>query len=402
MKITDAFLAAVEPTEKLTCYRDDEQPGLTLRVYPTGQKAWYLELRIRGRLYNRKVGPSHVYKTREARTIVRQLIGELIQGVDSQAELKARDKAAKKEASERRKAETIELACERYIQSVELKPATITFYKKLLGNGLKPYAGKILKEVDPELIRQAFAEISERVSALHATKCVRFIRTLCLWRELPNPIPQRLRLATSKPRQARLDPGDGVRIWKELQASIKTPSGAYVAIMLLTGCRTNELSSLTVGQVDLAAGYFKLADTKNGRDHKVYLSEQASKVITRFVKGKKPEEVVFERAKEGRLARSRLQEKKEWSNHDLRKLFAIVAMEIGIPYPVIKAALNHTSGDVTLAHYAHATPAQLRACWERVAAFYTRTECSTSKTINEPHYGQQNVLTKNLISIMQH
>lgn len=401
MKLTDAFAATVEPTESLVVYRDDEQPGLCLRVYPAGTKVWYLESRIRGRLYNRKIAPLAVYKTREARAIAKQWVGELIQGIDSQSDLKARDKAAKKEASLRRKAETIGQAAATYISTLPLKPATVLFYQKLVGNGLKPYANKILNEVDSDFIREIFDEISSRVTPLHATKCVRYIRTLCLWRELPNPVPNRMRLEGSKPRQARLDPQDGIKLWRHLSAASKTASGAYLAVMLLTGCRTNELSTLKVGQVDMAAGYFKLSNTKNGRDHKVYLSEKASEIVARFIKGKQPEDLVFQNAKEGRTVKEKLQGTKEWSNHDLRKLFAIVAMEIGIAYPVIKAALNHTSGDVTLAHYAHATPSQLRSCWDRIATYYTGQEWTASKTINEPLYGQPSESTSNLTSPMQ-
>lgn len=388
MKITDAFVSTVQPTQQLMVYKDDEQPGFRLRVYPAGTKIWYLETRIRGRLYNRKIGSATLYKTREARSLAKQLIGELVQGVDSQSNLKDRDREAKKAASERRHAETIEQASNQYLSTVDLKPATLKYYRKLITRGLNDYGRKILCEVDADFIRRIYEEISARVTPLHATKCVRYIRTLRLWRELDNPVPTRMRMAASKPRQARLEPSDGSRIWAMLQPYLTTSPGAYLALMLLTGCRSSELSNLLVEQVDLSEGYFRLKETKNGRDHKVYLSHAASEIIAPFVKGKEPGEVVFIRSKEGRSVKERLQSQKPWSNHDLRKLFAIVAMEIGVPYPVIKAALNHSTGDVTLTHYAQATPSQLRSCWEKVATFYTGStwnpSTSTKKPLSEP------------------
>ena len=402
MKLTDPIVASIQPSEKIESYRDDEQFGLTLRVYPNGTKNWYLEARLNGRLYNRKIAPVSVYKTREARMMVKQLIGELVQGKDAKLDRKQKLKAEREEAAKLRKAENIQKAHQKYVSTVQIKPSTVLFYKKLLENGLKPYSQTRLHEVDSDFIRSIFEEISSRVTPLHATKCVRYIRTLCLWRELPNPVPHRMRLESSKPRQARLDPQDGLLIWKRLQETPKRVSAAYLSVMLLTGCRTTELSTLKVGQVDLVAGYFKLADTKNGRDHRVYLSEPAAAIVARFMKGKDADEVVFTNAKEGRAIKEKLQDIKEWSNHDLRKLFAIVAMEIGIAYPIIKAALNHSTGDVTIAHYAHATPSQLRSCWERIGDYYTgKSKWNDLKTINEPLSGQQNVSVSPLTSPTQ-
>jgi integrase len=405
MKLTDAFVSAVQPTESVVVYRDDEQPGFCVRIYPTGVKIWYFESRIRGRLYNRKIAPVAVYKTREARALAKQWAGELVQGIDSQKQLKERDREATREASQRRRAETLSQAADTYLRTVELKPSSVGFYKKLLQGGLKRHSNLILKEITPDDIREIAADISERNSPLQAGKCVRFIRTLCLWRELPNPMPNRIRLAASKPRQARLEPEDGAKIWKALQSLVRKPSGAYLAVMLLTGCRTSELSNLTVGQVDFGSGSFQLANTKNGRDHKVYMSAPVLAIVSRLSKGKQVHEPVFAESKEGRTARKNMAYGKQWSNHDLRKLFAITAMEIGVPYPVIKAALNHSTGDVTLAHYAHATPTQLRSCWDRVAAFYTREQCTNSqdlKTFSEPLYEPQNGSTSNSTSTMQH
>ncbi len=400
MRLTDQFVAAVQATTTNAVYRDDEQPGFCLRVTSAGAKSWYLEARIRGQLYNRKIAPASIYKTREARAIARQWIGELTAGVDSKAALKESEQQAKKDAVKRKNAETIGSAAEAYIKAVELKPATVLYYQKLAGNGLKAYAGKILKEVDAEFIKEIFAEISDRTSPKHATKCVRYIRTLCIWRDMPSPIPPRLRLASSKPRQARLEPQDGVSLWSSLKTRIKSESEAYVAVMLFTGCRTNELSTLKVGQVDLVAGNFKLENTKNGRDHRVYMCEQVEKIMGRFMKNKGPDELVFPHARTGRNVRERKNEQHNWSNHDLRKLFAIVAMEIGIPYPVIKAAMNHSTTDVTLAHYAQATPSQLRNCWARVADFYEGKTCTNSTLIKEPQSALPNELTNGSTSSM--
>lgn len=401
MKLTDMFAAGVKPTQKLETYRDDDLRGFALFVYPTGVKTWYMESRINNKLFKRKIGNVQIYKCREARDIFKKWIGELAGGVDSKLELRNRMKQEKLEAEKLRKAETIQMASDAYLSTMNVKMTTWRFYTKLMENGLAPYAGKPLHEVDSDWIREAFEKISETNTPIQATKCIKYVKSLCLWRELGNPIPPRMRLATPKPRQARLDPQDGIAIWNAVQPYIKTVSGAYLATMLLTGCRTGELSTLTVGQVDMLEGYIKLLDTKNGRDHKVYLSKKASEIIARFIKGKNSSDLVFPKADNGRQVFRQIKGDKDWSNHDLRKLFAIVSMEIGVSYPVIKAALNHSTTDVTLAHYAQATPSQLRACWDHVSAYYTETKCKTSTSINKQPSEPQNESTSASTFLMQ-
>lgn len=401
MKLTDMFASSVKPTEKIEIYRDDDLRGFNLLVYPTGSKVWYLEARINHRLYKRKISSVQIFKCREARDICKKWIGELANGIDSKFDLRKRQKEAMIEAANSRKAETIQMASDAYLASMDLKKTTQRFYKTLMQGGLAPYAGKPLRDIDANWIREVSEKISETNTPIQATKCIKYVKSLCLWRELGNPIPPRMRLATPKPRQARLDPQDGIAIWGAIQPYIKTVSGAYLALMLLTGCRTGELSTLTVGQVDMLEGYIKLLDTKNGRDHKVYLSKKASEIVARFIEGKNSSDLVFPNADNGRLVIRRIKGDKDWSNHDLRKLFAIVSMEIGVSYPVIKAALNHSTTDVTLAHYAQATPSQLRACWDHVSAFYTETKCKTSTSINKQRSEPQKESTSGSTFLMQ-
>lgn len=374
-RLTDTFASTVEaPSTDRKYYRDDDQPGFGLVVFSSGTKRWIYEAEIFGKLVRKVLGDQKLYTAKQARMIAREVAGELRQGIDRFAIAKQKVEAEKAAAiAELKKSQTptIQTVVEEYLRKSDLKPETHRFYSNLLVRELQPYATKKLQFITSDDIEQIYSEISELRSPIRATKAINFIATLCTFKRWENPIPKGFKKAAPKARKARLEPTDGIRVWNALQPILSHVSGAYLGTMLLTGCRTAELNRLTVGEVDLVAGYFTMGDTKNGSSHRVYLSDAAIKVMTPFVEGREAGELVFEGADDGRYARNRVEGLPKWSNHDLRKAFAITAMETNVQYPVIKAALNHTTGDVTLSHYAQATPSQLRACWNKVSDFYT-------------------------------
>lgn len=374
-RLTDTFVGTVTPPAKdRKYYRDDDQPGFGLVVFSSGTKRWIYEAEVFGKLVRRVLGDHTMYTAKQARMIAREVSGELRQGIDRFAISKRKveeDKAVAIAELKKSQTPTIETVVEEYLRKSDLKPETHRFYTNLLLRELSPYATKKLQFITNDDIEKIYTEISELRSPIRATKAINFISTLCTFKRWETPIPKGFKKASPKARKARLEPTDGVKVWDALQEILSHVSGAYLATMLLTGCRTAELNRLTVGEVDLVAGYFTMADTKNGSSHRVYLSEAAIGVMHQFIEGREADELVFEGADDGRYARNRVEGLPKWSNHDLRKAFAITAMETNVQYPVIKAALNHTTGDVTLSHYAQATPSQLRTCWNKVSDFYT-------------------------------
>lgn len=374
-RLTDTFAATVQPpaTDRVY-YRDDDQPGFCLIVFASGTKRWAYEAKVFGKPVRKVLGDQTVYTAKQARMIAREVAGELRQGIDRFAVAKdkaAAERAAAEASLRKQSTPTIAKVVEEYLSKSTLKPETQRFYSNLLARELSKYATMKLEHLTSDDIERIYTEISEERSPIRATKAITFLGTLRTFKRWDNPIPKGFKKVLPKPRRARLEPSDGIKLWGALRERMGTPSAAYLATMLLTGCRTKELNDLTVGDVDLLAGHITLPDTKNGTSHRVYLSDAAIKVIAPMLDGREASELVFKGADAGRHARKLISGFPVWSNHDLRKAFAITAMEVGISYPVIKAALNHTSGDVTLAHYAQATPSQLRACWNKVSDYYT-------------------------------
>ena len=387
-KLTDQFAASAKcPEGKDRHYfRDDHLPGFALLVWSTGNKVWYFNARINYKLYNRKLGSLSVMNCHQARQAAKQVAGQLTAGVDVVSERRKQELEKIEQRKAIKAATTIAQATAKYFVESDIKATTIKFYSKLLGNGLAQYATVPVCSIDGDWITEVYKEISDRVSPLHATRCINFVRTICLAEGYDNPIPTRLKKAQSKPRQSRLEPSDGRELWRALAPHTNTSSGAYLAVLMLTGCRTTELSALTVRDVDMAEGCFKLPDTKNGRSHKVYMSDVVAQIIGNMVKGKGDTELVFRRANGGRETRHKMAYHKTWSNHDLRKMVAIAAIDLEISYPIIKAMLNHSTTDVTIKHYAHATPSQLREAWQKITDHYTEKKCTTSTSTKPTLY----------------
>lgn len=398
-KLTDTFVAQVTPESgRIRLYRDDDQPGFALKVRPTGVTIWTYNAKVYGKVYSRDIGPTTVYTAKAARMIAREIAGELRQGVDRFAVARRasrEEQAAIREKLAEQLAVSLDEAAEDYIRRGEargLSDETIRFYNDFRFREFKTWANFKLKAIDADTLDEIHAKIRENHSAIRAGKAVKFILTLIEANNLPKVDIKRLRLENPKPKLARLEPHHGASIWTQLQGLEADRRRAAMAFLLFTGTRSKEASRLLVKDVDLEAKVVTLTVTKNGRAHRVYIPDVLVEIIRPYVEGFQPDDVVFGEimvSGNGQRYRAKMSGLPKFSNHDLRKCFAITAVEIGVPYPVIKAALNHTAGDVTLAHYAQATPSQLRDCWERVAAFYTTTKENRNEqreSSNDPTY----------------
>lgn len=378
-KLTDAFALAVEPPKKdYSLYRDDDQPGFALKVRASGLRTWIYDAKVFGKHIRRDIGNVQLFTAKAARMTAREIGGELRQGIDRNSI--ARERAAEERASTAARlsellAPTLDSAAETYIAKANIKPATVKFYTELKDRELAPWANDRIKDIDDHKIVAMHDAICGIVSPNRAAKAVKFVATICIANGLPSPIPRRLKFAKSHPRMARLEPSHGPLIWQQIQGGDKDRRSALAAFLLLTGARSGEAVRLLSGEVDLEGKVVLFKSTKSGNDHRVYLSDVCANIIEPFV-SKNPTVPVFGACGDsGNWVKfwRRLNGLPKFSPHDLRKAFAITATELGIPYPVIKKALNHSSNDVTLAHYAQATPSQLRDCWNRVADFYTTT-----------------------------
>ena len=150
---------------------------------------------------------------------------------------------------------------------------------------------------------------------------------------------------------------------------------AAIRLLMLTGCRKNEILTLRREDVDLDAGALRLADAKTG-PRTVLLSSAAAAVLAGLPRGPGDNPWVVPGRKPGaRLrdvdgawrtirARAGLDDVRL---HDLRHSYASRALALGESLPTIGRLLGHSRIETT-ARYAHLARDSVREAAARVAA----------------------------------
>jgi integrase len=185
---------------------------------------------------------------------------------------------------------------------------------------------------------------------------------------------------------------DELRWFWSAVGKLSEPFGSLLKLLLLTGCRLNELAELRADEVsdDLATLRLPTTRTKNHRPHDVYLPSPARDLLASVKRidgcsyvfstnGKTPISgwsKIKRRLDEAMLKLARKErgddyEITPWRIHDLRRTCATGMAAIKIPPHVIEACLNHVSGakaSVAGVYNVEQYEPEKRTAWERWAA----------------------------------
>lgn len=215
-----------------------------------------------------------------------------------------------------------------------------------------------------------------------------FARITLEW-DVQNPVTG-MSLKEPEGRLRWIKKDEAERLIAEASIEKKSPHLAdFIRLALNTGCRKNELLTLSWDRVDLVAGCIRLEgeNTKNGKRRVVPLSEVARDALAnraRFRAEHCPESPwVFahkngERVKymqngfEAACYRAGI---KDFRVHDLRHTCASWLVSAGVPIFEVKALLGHGSIEMT-ERYAHLAPENLG----RVATVLNRLQSSDNVT----------------------
>ena len=156
---------------------------------------------------------------------------------------------------------------------------------------------------------------------------------------------------------------------------------AAIRLLMLTGCRKNEILTLRWKDIDLRAATLALADTKTG-PRTISLSPAAANLIAALPR-KPGNPWVFPGRKRGRHMRSI---DDAWKTvraraalddvrlHDLRHSYASRALALGETLPIIGKLLGHTQIETT-ARYAHLATNSIRKAAQRIANSIAKDIC---------------------------
>ena len=361
---------------KDTVYWDGELTGFGVRVYPTGSKVYVAQARGPKGPRRVTVGIHGVINADEARKRAAHVI----------ARIKAGEEVASKPVKPAEGPTVADLA-RRYMEehvAVRCKPSSARLARSVLRNHIVPDLGAL------PLASVERAQVAELHSRLYKTPSMAnmVVRTLKLmyrlgegWGMVPkgcNPCRFIVKYRDRK-RERFLTDREYTRLGRILDEAenrhgVSAAAVAAIRLLMLTGCRKNEILTLRWENVSLEASEFRLPDAKTGA-RVVSLSQPALRLLAGLPRmpgspwvfpGKKPGEHLYaiNRAWMIICSRAGLEGVRI---HDLRHSFASRALALGESLTMIGKLLGHSQIKTT-ARYAHLARDTVREAAECVAA----------------------------------
>ena len=374
-KLTKRSIEALAPRAKDYIVWDKDVPGFGVRVMPSGRKSFVLQYRVGRRSRRMVLGYCGILTPEQARATAVQHLAALRNGVDPLAKRNAgRDALTVKDLAARFDAEHI---------AVHLKPSTQKEYRRSLEKFILPYFGnRSIAEVSREDVARFHHQY--RYVPYQANRCLEILSKMFnlaeLWGLRPDGSNPRkhIKKYREEKRERFLSAAELRRVGevlREMEAEgLELPSAiAAVMLLILTGCRLNEIMTLKWEYVDLDAGVLNLPDSKTGAKI-VYLGKPAIETLHRLPRLSGNPWVIYGIKPGGRLtdlqpfwqrlrARAGL---KDARIHDLRHTFASAAVAAGQGLPMIGKLLGHTQVQTT-ARYAHLAADPVKAAADHVA-----------------------------------
>jgi integrase/predicted DNA-binding transcriptional regulator AlpA len=399
LRLTRRIVESAEPEAKDRFIWDSDVAAFGVRIWPSGTRVYVLQYRSAGRLRRYNIGPhGSPWTVETARDRARVLLGQVAGGEDPQESKKGS-----------RKLLTVAQLCDRYLAEglATRKPSSIDSARSNIENHIKPLLGARRASL---VTRE---DVDNLLAAVAAGKTVRSARTakkkgfsrvrggkgaansavvtlsaamgFAVARGVrPDNPAFRVRRFPEKKLERFLSPAEIARLGEALAAAEAVgvvPASAIAAIRLLvlTGCRKNEILTLKPAFVDRHHRCLRLPDSKTG--HKiVHIGPPALKVIEGICATGSGSEFVLpgewgaghfvnlQRPWEKIRAAAGLDDVRI---HDLRHAFASLGAATGDSLLVIGALLGHRSAKTTH-RYAHLAEHPVKDAADRISAEMSR------------------------------
>ena len=359
LKLTKRTVDAFSAEDKDAVYWDRELPGFGARVYTTGRKVYVVQTRGPGGPKRVTIGRHGEMPADEARKQAAVIIDRIKRGEDPvppppQPEFTVADLA------------------ERYLQvhvAVNCRPGTRETFGRIVTKYIVPELGDLAVEtLDRAHVVALHDKLRDKPYQANKTVDVlaKMFRLAEAWGLTPprrNPC-RSVRRYKEHRRERFLAPDEYRRLGRVLDAAEADGSAlasaiAAIRLLLLTGCRKNEIVTLRWDDVDRTAGELRLRDTKTGA-RRVPLTPAADAVLAGIpriegnpwvIAGKKPGCHLVGLGTIWMRLRSRAG-LNGVRIHDCRHSYASRALALGEGLPMIGKLLGHAKV-ATTARYAH-------------------------------------------------
>lgn len=334
---------------------DAEVPGLGLRLYPSGRKAFVLSYRASGRKRLMTLGNFGVLTLEQARERARRHLVTVEDGLDP---LETRRQAAQG----RSLGELIDAYIERH---AKVHKKTWLDDKQRLERHIPATWNS--RRADA-ITREEIAELHDKIGRRRPYEANRFQEVFRkmfalarIWHfvdeNAPNPAQGITRFKERK-RKRWLKPEELPALVKAIDAEPNIYVRAALWLYLLTGVRKSELVNARWSQVDWTRGLLNLPDTKSGEEQFAVLNGPALAILQSIPKAEGNPHIFVGIRPGGPLTnidRNWRRIRKEAGIedvrlHDLRRTTGSWLSQAGIELNTIKEALRHASLSTTLTY----------------------------------------------------
>jgi integrase len=378
-------LQAPHPDGRQTFYWDDVMRGFGVLVSGTSKiKTFIIQCDVNGKSKRLKVGSVAELSLDKAKKRAAEMLDDLKQGVDPNTKADPNM--------------SLQACLDSYLASRhDLRSASVRAYRQI-ERWLSSWLNNPLRLITPDMVEKKHREIADKIGPTSANACMRTLRIVLNHAaervpELPpNPVRRLKKQWFKEKRRTRMLSEEQMPLFYRAVCELPNKIAAdYLKLLMFTGLRKTEAAMLRWEDVDLKQRVITLpADvTKAGRELALPMSDfVADMLIARRTLGR--DRYVFPGpGKSGHI--SDLQNPLriiakatgiEITAHDLRRGFATVAESIGTPITVLKALLNHATGQDVTAGYIVLTTDRLREPVQRIAARLEEL-CGVSKPASD-------------------
>jgi integrase len=363
-------------------YWDDALPGFGLRVR-NGQASFIAQYRARGKTRRPTIGDAAILGADQARKKAKEMLAAVLLGQDPMQE--------KRDQRARAKHTFLGVASEEYLpfkqkvlRSASFKVAQLY----LTGDYFRALHNMPLADIEPADVAAAIKAVARKRSDVTALAARRALSAFFTWSAREglmgprpsNPVTNTNTPPNNKPRERTLDDAELAAIWKACQ---QDDLGRIVKLLILTGCRRQEIGSMRWPEIDFEKRTLTLPAerVKNKRTHVLPLTDMALDML-RSIPRRLTTDSVFglyrvgakggfsdwTRAMAALIERAGVE---GWRLHDLRRTAATRMADIGVQPHVIEEILNHRTGHrsgVAGIYNRSAYEAETRAALEKWAA----------------------------------
>ena len=335
-------------------HADGEIPGLSVRVYPTGRKAFVLRYRPIGAGQPKMLtlGPYGVLTLHQARDLARRALLETKTGGDPQEERrKARQASTVRELSE--------LYLERHAK--RRKKSWKVDERRLKGYILPVFGARKIADVKRADVARLHARIGD-TKPYEANRVLALLRVIfnkaaewgLLEETAPNPAA-RVQPFKERSRDRWVKPTELPALLEAIEEEPNPYVRAAFKLYLLTGLRRSELLGLCWKDVDFDRRELRLEDTKAGRAHVLPLSAPAVDILRDLPRmlgnpyilpGHSHGQPLVNVSKPWQRIRKRAG-LEDVRLHDLRRTVGSWLATDGASLPLIGRVLNHTNASTT-------------------------------------------------------